>query len=258
MFLSRILLVPVALLPATGLAQLESDWMDANGASTILADAANGKKKKEGFFGSVSLGYLASTGNTDNASLNTKTALAYLAAPWRHALMLRALKGSTDDVTTAEEYEAIEQSDYVFGDNHYVFGALSYSTNEFSGYDRRVSQVGGYGRRLLDSDTHTLDLQAGAGARQTRLSDGARQSEGIVQVAGGYVWKLSENAKFSQQARAEFGSDNRYSESITTVTANLRGDLALSVSYTLKHNSEVPPERVKTDTATAVSLIYGF
>lgn len=258
MFLRSRVLVLLLFLPLPVFAQGSSDWISVNKASTILSDAANGKKKREGFFGAVSLGYLANSGNTDSASLNAKTSLGYVALPWRHALMLRALKGSTNDVTTAEEYEAAEQSDYVFGDNHYVYGALNYSTNRFSGYDRRVSEVVGYGRRLLDSDRHTLDLQIGAGARQTRLSDGAREDEGIVQLAGGYAWKFSDNARFTQQARVEDGSSNTYSESITAVTANLTGDLALSVSYTVKHNSDVPVGRVKTETATAVSIIYGF
>ena len=254
----RFVLALLALSPLPVLAQGATQWISVNNASAILADAANGKKKREGFFGSVSLGYLANSGNTESTSLNAKTALGYVTAPWRHALMLRALTGSTDGTTTAEEYEAAHQTDYVFGDNHYLFGALNYSTNEFSGYDRRTSEVLGYGRRLLDEERHTLDLQIGAGARQTRLSDGTREDEGIVQVAGGYAWKFSENARFSQQARIEDGSSNTYSESITAVTANLTGDLALSISYSVRRNSDVPPGRVKTDTATLVSIIYGF
>lgn len=138
----------------------------------MLADAAKGKKQRQGFFGAMSIGYLASTGNTDSASLNAKTSFGYVADPWRHASMLRAVKGSTDGATTAEEYEASEQSDYTFSKSNYVYAALNYNTNRFAGYDRRATGVLGYGRRLLESDTHTLDLQVGAGARQTRLADG--------------------------------------------------------------------------------------
>lgn len=257
LFLFRVAVGAVTVLPLALPAQ-QADWISANSASAILADAANGKKKDAGLFGSVSLGYLANTGNTDSASLNGKASLGYVAAPWRHAMMFRALKGSTNEVTTAEEYEAAEQSDYIFGDNHYVFGALNYNTNRFSGYDRRLTEVLGYGRRVLSSERHTLDLQIGAGARQTQLTDGGRQREGIVQLAGGYVWNFSKHARFSQRARIEDGSDNTYSESVTAVTANLTGDLALSLSLTVKRNSDVPPGRVNTDTSTLVSVIYGF
>jgi len=237
---------------------LSAEVPNVNGASAILADAAQGKKKREGFLGAVSIGYLANSGNTDSASLNAKTSLAYIAKPWRHALLLRAVKGSTDGMTTSEEYEAAEQSDYLFGKNNYVFGALNYSANRFSGFDRRTTEVIGYGRRLLDGDVHTLDLQVGAGARQTRFTDGTREDEPIVQLAGAYLWAFSDNASFTQQLKVEDGDKNTFSESITAVTANLSGDLALSVSYTVKHNSRAPIGSEKTDTATAVSVIYGF
>jgi len=249
--------VVVTLFAVVGVAY-GADVPNVNGASAILADASNGKKKREGFFGAVSIGYLASTGNTDSASLNAKTSFAYVAKPWRHALMLRAVKGSTDGVATSEEYEAAEQSDYLFSKNSYVYGALNYSVNRFSGFDRRTTEVVGYGRRLLDSEAHTLDVQIGVGARQTRFTDGTDQGEPIVQLAGAYLWDFSDNASFSQQIKVEDGDKNTFSESITGVTANFTGDLALSVSYTVKHNSSVPIGSERTDTATAVSVIYGF
>lgn len=251
------LLVAALLFPLSSPAR-DSDSPSVDGASAILADAAHGKKKRQGLFGSVSIGYLANTGNTDSASLNAKTSFGYVADPWRHALMLRAVKGSTAGVTTAEEYEAAEQTDYTFSKNNYVYGALNYSTNRFAGFDRRSTEIVGYGRRLLDTDVHTLDLQIGAGARQARLTDGTSQNEAIVQLAGAYVWDFSDHANFSQQIKVEDGADNTFSESVTAVTANLSGDLALSVSYTVKHNSDVPIGTQKTDTATAVSVIYGF
>lgn len=256
--LSRVLLAAVAFLFANGPARATPDLLTVNSASTVLAEAENGDEKRQGLFGSVSLGYLANTGNTESASLNAKTSFGYIADVWRHALVLTAVKASTGDVTTSEEYEVAEQTDYTFGDNHYLFGALNYSTNRFAGFDRRTSEILGYGRRVLDTERHTLDLQLGAGARQTRFTDGTSRHEGIVQLAGGYVWRFGENASFSQQLRVESGSDNTFSESVTALTANLTGRLALSVSYTVKRNTRVPAERVKTDTATAISLIYGF
>lgn len=69
---------------------------------------------------------------------------------------------------------------------------------------------------------------------------------------------FSDHANFTQQIKIEDGNENTFSESVSAVTANLTGDLALSVSYTVKHNSSVPIGSENTDTSTAVSLIYGF
>lgn len=236
----------------------QADWIRINSASPILSEAARVSKKQEGLFGAVVFGYQGTTGNTDNASLNAKIAFGYVALPWRHALMLRAVRGSTNDVTTAQEYEVAQQTDFVLDDGHYLYGALNYTDRRFGSFDWRTSGVVGYGRRILDTSTHTLDLQAGAGTRRTHLSDGTRQHEEIVQIAAGYIWAFSESGSFSQRVRVDYGADSTFTEISAAVKSSLPHDLALSVSYTLQHNSDVPPGTVNTNTATLVSLIYGF
>lgn len=236
----------------------QADWIRINSASPILNEAARVSKKQEGLFGAVVFGYQGTTGNTDTASLNAKLAFGYVALPWRHALMLRAVRGSTNDVTTAQEHEVAHQTDYVLDDGHYLYGALNYTDRRFASYDWRTSAVLGYGRRILDTSRHILDLQVGAGTRRTHLNDGTRQHEEIVQVAGGYIWAFSEEGSFSQRVRVDYGADSTFTEISAAVKTGLPYDLALSVSYTLQHNSDVPPGSVNTTTATLVSLIYGF
>jgi len=48
------------------------------------------------------------------------------------------------------------------------------------------------------------------------------------------------------------------SESLTAIKANLIGNLAMKLSYRVKHESKVPAGTAKTDTETALSLLYGF
>lgn len=164
----------------------QAHWLRINSASPILSEAARVSKEREGLFGAVVLGYQGTTGNTETASRNAKASFGYVALPWRHALMLRALLGSSNEATTAEDYEVAQQSDYVLGDGHYLYEALNYTDSRFSGYEWRTSGVVGYGRQILDTATHVLDLQVGAGTRRSHLSDGSREHEEIVQVAGGY------------------------------------------------------------------------
>ena len=73
-----------------------------------------------------------------------------------------------------------------------------------------------------------------------------------------YNWIFSETAGFDQNIVVESGSDNTYIESISAVRARLVGDLALVLSYTVKHNTDVPVGSEKTDTFTAISLEYAF
>jgi putative salt-induced outer membrane protein len=56
----------------------------------------------------------------------------------------------------------------------------------------------------------------------------------------------------------ESGDENTYSESDTSLTFRIVGNLAAKISYLVKRNSEVPPDIDKTDEITTVSLVYDF
>ena len=73
-----------------------------------------------------------------------------------------------------------------------------------------------------------------------------------------YKWLFSETAEFRQDITAEGGGDNTYLESVTAISAKLIGELSLVASYTVKHNTDVPPLTEETDTYTALSLEYAF
>lgn len=115
--------------------------------------------------GTGELGYVATSGNTDTQSLKAKLGLTHERPEWRHTLGLEALNSSEAENTTAERYAGNWQSDYKFTKRDYVFGRLSYETDKFSGYEYRTSEILGYGRRVLEQPSMTLDLEAGAGAR---------------------------------------------------------------------------------------------
>ncbi|MEX2125547.1 MAG: DUF481 domain-containing protein [Woeseia sp.] len=56
----------------------------------------------------------------------------------------------------------------------------------------------------------------------------------------------------------EWGASNTYFESISAISAQLVGDLALVASYAIKNNSDVPLGSERTDTFTALSLEVTF
>jgi putative salt-induced outer membrane protein len=239
-------------------AYADSFWNQVETTTETFAAAEQAQKNPSGFSASVSLGYLGHTGNTDSRSLNFKGVVGYADGPWRHALTLRAVGASNSGDTTDEEYEVGEQSNYFFTPQDYVFGALDWDKDRFSGYNQRTTEVAGYGRRLLNSKTMTLDAQIGLGARQSNLSDGTHQNSAVAQAGIDYVWNITDNSSFTQNLSAQTGADNTLLESITALKATIMDPLALSLSYTVEHNTSVPADRVKTDTTTVISLEYSF
>lgn len=208
--------------------------------------------------GKASLGYLATSGNTENATLNTGLEVGYTVGKWKHIANAFAINASENEATTAEAYELGWKSELSLTDHDFLFGLLSWRKDRFSAYDTQFSQSVGYGRRLIKTDKHLLNAEVGVGARQSDLLDGTSESETIFRGGAYYTWILSETAEFHQDLTAEAGSENTYLESVTALSAKLLGDLALVASYTVKHNTDVLPLTEKTDTYTALSLEYAF
>lgn len=241
-----------AVLVGNAYADSDLTQLNANVAATKKAAA------QEGWQGSVSLGYLHTTGNSNTVSLNGQALAGYKHGPWQDVLSFQALNASQNGQRTAESYEGTGQSNYSFTPSDYVFGLADYLADRFSGFRHRTTEVLGYGRRLLQTDTQQLDAEFGVGGRQTHYITGVNTSEFIERAAVNYLWKFTDKSNFSENLSVEHGPDNTFTQSITALTTNLAGNFALSVSYTVKHNSTVLPTFKNTDTITAVSLVYSY
>ena len=224
----------------------------------LLATVTGYAQNQAGFSGRVALGYLATSGNTENETFSSNFDLDWNRAPWHHALTGAAVRASTDNVTTAEAYSLDWQSDYDLSERSYVFGLVAWNDDQFSGYDQQIRAVLGYGRRIIATERHALNGEVGAGARQADLRDGTNEDESILRLSGDYRWIISETAEFSQSLSIESGSFNTYTETVTRLTADIRGNLSIVFSYTIKNNSEVPAGIENTDTFTAIALEYAF
>ena len=227
-------------------------------ATPSFSFAQDAEESEGPWSGTATLGYLATSGNTETSTLNTGLEVGYTVGKWAHEFTASAVKAEDSNTTTAESYNAGWKSERKITDHDFLFGRLSWRKTRFGAFDTQFSQTVGYGRRLIDVDKHKLNAEIGAGARQSETQDGISESEGILRAGMYYKWLFSETAEFRQDVTAEGGSDNTYVESVTALSAKLLGDLALVASYTIKHNTDVPPLTEKTDTYTALSLEYKF
>ncbi len=225
---------------------------------TPLSLFADDAEEDTGWSGKATLGYLSTSGNTENSTLNTGFEVGFSTGNWAHSLAAAAISASENDMTTAEAYDLGWKSERQLSDKDFLFGRLQWRKDNFGAYDTQFSQTVGYGRRLIETDVHILNIELGAGARQSELQLGGDESETIFTAGGYYTFVLSETAEFTQNLTSEIGDANTYVESYTAITAKLMGDLALVASYTIKHNTDVPASVEETDTYTALSLEYAF
>ena len=211
------------------------------------------------FIGSVSLGYLATTGNTDSKNANASMKATWdLDGPWKHDWNALAINARTNGITTAESYSAGYKALRDFSDKSYLFFTGDWRQDQFAGYDRQVSETIGYGRRLLDSERQMLALEGGAGAKQTDVVTGEALDEAIVRGALDYLLTISDSSEFRQQFLVEQGEDNRYTQSTSALKTRIVGNIALVLSLVIKQNSDVPVGIEGTDRFTSISLEYAF
>jgi putative salt-induced outer membrane protein len=211
------------------------------------------------FIGDVSLGYLATNGNTDSKNANASMEATWdLDGPWKHDWTALAINARTDGVTTAESYTASYKAQRDFSATGYLFFSGDWRQDRFSGYDQQISEAVGYGRRVVDNERHMLALEGGAGAKQSDLITGEKLDEAIVRGGLDYLWRISESSEFSQQLLLEQGDENRYTESTSALKADIVGNIALVFSVVIKSNSDVPVTIEKTDRFTSIALEYAF
>ncbi|MEW6167795.1 MAG: DUF481 domain-containing protein [Pseudomonadota bacterium] len=209
--------------------------------------------------GEISLGYLATSGNTRTESFNSKLALDYTADAWKNHFETLAVYSYDREGASAERYAALDSLDWNFTGRDYVFVALEWEKDLFGAIRTRTSESVGYGRHLLAGPVHLLEAEIGVGARQTEENvTGVRDDDLIFRGRTRYEWKPSETSYFVQSLKVESGESNTYGESLTELKLSIVGNLFATLSYTVKHNADVPPDTERTDTYSAVSLSYAF
>ncbi len=208
--------------------------------------------------GKASLGYLSTSGNTDTTSYNTKFEISYASNKWKHTFNAAANGALESDTTTAEAYQAGWKSAYDIAEHSYLFGQVKWRKDRFAGVQEQLSEAVGYGRRIIDTPVHLLSAEIGAGYTTFDFADMTSESSVILTLGIDYKWTFSETSNFEQNIDVESASENTYIESVSAVRARLLGDLAIVLSYTVKHNTDVPVGREKTDKLSALSLEYAF
>jgi putative salt-induced outer membrane protein len=221
------------------------------------AALAQQDEERDPLSGRATLGFLATSGNTESTNANARLRLAFVPNAWSHEWDLSAIGATRDKETTAEAYNGLYVARRSFGQN-YIFTALDWNKNRFSAYPRQRSETVGYGRQLLDGETQKLSMEAGLGARYAKRIDGPSQEEGIARGSLDYEWTMNSTTSFTQDVIVESGSSNTSVETVSALRARLIGDVALVVSFRLRRNSTVPVESVKTDTFSSISLEYAF
>lgn len=229
-------------------------------AAVLLATPAHGVETttEKNFSGEVRLGFESTTGNTDTQSLAGAVSAKYLHGKWAYSGRISGSGRQDNGINAEEQYHSELKAERHYGEKSYLYGQILYDRDRFAGVVRQLYETVGYGRRIVKTQHHELNLEAGVGARQTRLLDNTEADGAVLQFGGDYRWQINDHVSFKQELTVNHGSDNTYTMSLSTLESALAGNLTMLLTYRVDNNSEVPAGSRKTDTKTILALGYKF
>lgn len=207
---------------------------------------------------SAELGAAVATGNSQSTNVNAKLKIKYHDEPWTNKLRLETLRASENGNATANRVLGSFESNYSLDKRNYVFGATRAIRDTFSGYDYQVNAATGLGHRFWMSDAGSFTLEVGPGFRRAKLNTGETSNDLIGRVNGDLEYRFSQMGKFEQELTVLAGHNNTEIESVSSLSASMTKKLAMKLSYTVQHNTQVPANTRHTDTFTSVNLVYQF
>lgn len=215
--------------------------------------------QKKGWSGQALAGLVLSTGNTESSSLTAGLTVRHVGEKWRHTGTGNLYFAENAGTRIAERYGLSHKLDYLINPQSYAFNFVSYDKDEFANIKDRVADVVGYGRKLINTDKHTLNVEIGGGARKTTYTSTAEKSNEAVKHFGlKYAGRLTKNTTLTEDILVQAGNKNTFSESVTALNVAMSQKVMLSVSYTVRNNSKVLGTLKKADTITSVNLVTNF
>ena len=213
-------------------------------------------KPAAGWGGEAEIGILMTRGNTDTTTQNIKLGVHYHTGFWEHKLQWVSLRSEESGVVSAERTDTYYRSTYNLSRRDYAYGSLRHENDRFAGFNRRVTEVIGYGRKLYNEKPLLWAVETGVGARQTDYTDNTDSNEGIVRLATKIEWQMTQTSSFKEELFVESGSSNTTTQSTTSLKVKINSSLAMKLSLNVQDNSNVPPGTKHTDTVTALTLVY--
>ena len=207
----------------------------------------------------LELGAIFTSGNTENENIKYEVTVDWNQSEnWKYQFTSNGFRSSQDGVSNAQRLYHTASGNHTINPNSYLQGRIAYENDKFSGFESQSDITVSYGRNMLQSRVNMiLGLTGGIGIRRSE-TEFETQSVIIARLAANYGWNVSESADFIQDFSIEAGSDSNIYRSETGIQTDIRENLSLKFSVKVKHQTEVPLYREKTDTETAITLVLNF
>jgi putative salt-induced outer membrane protein len=206
----------------------------------------------------IELGAIFTSGNTEDENIQFQGNISWLRNSWEHGFSVDGFRSSKDGELAAQRVYYVANSNYSLTESSFILTRIAHDDDRFSGYDSQSDISLNYGRNLLTNMPNmAITLNLGLGMRQSRSEEDSFD-EPMLRLASDYEWNISQNANFVQHLSTETGDKTSIFRSESSIETKILDNLSLKFSVNVKHQTEVPVGRQKTDTETAITFVLDF
>lgn len=241
-------------------------------AAAALAVLASPALAQDGWSGEGSLSAGVTTGNTETTDVGLGLNMSKEQGPWTYSAEALADFGRTEGVETRNRWLVGGTVDRQINDRLFAFGRASYEQDEFSGFESRAFVGGGLGYDVLVGDKQSWTVRGGPGFKLDELADTVTLDAAGAEIItpgeteqsisffadSAYAYAFNDNVKFTNDTTALYAEVSTQFTNSAALTAKLTGALSARISFDVRHDTNPPDGFEATDTATRVSLVYGF
>lgn len=221
------------------------------GSNSALAQESEGALSSE-----IELGAIFTSGNTKDQNIKFKGNVVYQHESWEYGFSIDGFRSSKDDVLAAQRFYTVGSASYNLNQDSFILNRIAHEDDRFSGYDSQSDISVSYGHNLLrERENLDWNYTIGAGMRYSR-EPGDTTSEAILRVGSELRWNVSENALFIQTLSVEGGNNSSIGRSESSIQSDIMDNLSMKFSIKIKHQTQVPVGREKTDSEASVTLLY--
>ena len=223
------------------------------------ANAQNETLTPAEWTGEASLGFVDASGNSDNTTASGTLDLKRKSRPWTQNFSTEVYRLSGAETETNNRFLAAYKLERKLTERMFAWGSARYERDEVIDIENRYAALAGLGFDLWTGPPHALTLEPGVGFRRTEFAAAGQEEEAVGSLDLRYQYKANDRLSFSQTLGMEYGQSNTLATAKSQLRVALIEQFSLSLTYALRHNSDIVGERgKKTDGLFTVSLIYGF
>lgn len=216
-------------------------------------------KQEEKYEGSFDIGATVSNGNAKEQSIQSNFKFEYhFTKELSDILRARAENKEQNDVRTKEEYFVNNQTRQDISKLNFRFLEVEFVSDRFGGYNYRVSETVGLGRKLLDSKKYKISVQSSAGLRQSKLTDGQKHNRPLVRASSHIELKFNDQVSFDEVFDVSADEDATIIRSDANLKILMSQKLYLKLGILFERTSNVPVGTKNTDITTALKIGYEF